>query len=1166
PESYEGQTTATTNEGIGRAASHEDAHSIGGAAERGRVWCRDIPLFAARPPRDRHDRAICTPVMSGTTSVPASPSADGSLPLTPVTAYTARTTVNADAAVFVQDDNASRCGFQRWQQRYRRWIAVRHQLSATVFARPIPFCTAKLHFKLGDLLLTGPVILGVTAWSCISVSQFDTQGSGTPPMLTMIAVFALAVRNNSPVLALTGLSFERALFYHRLMGLVTFVLTSLHGLSWLLPDQGIGGGRRRLQQQQHTDKRRVSDDGSVQQAWLSVPEHSGAVLFYLMLALVLLSVNFVRRRFFELFLRMHWLLFLAIIVFCIIHGAATILAGVVPWFLDAVFRFACVVPRNSKLTRSLTTGTEPAERLIQITKLPGDCLRIQFPRVHTGNAQAFEYEAGQYLFICIPSIAKLEWHPFTISSAPHEDLVTLHIRVQGNWTRKLSAAINSVVGETEIWQSPVLIDGPYGEVSIDVFNPTVYRHVVLFSGGIGVTPMQSIASQLSHESRPSLRRLWFVWSIRDCTMLDAMTHKSISNSSSTLGHLFAARRQSEVLVTDVYITQPADRESIDHPLADMLHVGTRPDVLATLLSMGHEAKEMKQQRVAVLVCGPPSMVASVVVQSLLAQKELGIAFDPSTPTAAYAAAPPDEHASSSTTSTTGSRWAYWWHEWRRRRQQWIALRFQLSRSLFARPVPFCTAQFDAKFGDLLVTLPLVVILVAWSCVTTAQLDTKSSGTPPQLLLLLVFALAVRNNAVLLTATGLSFERALFYLRAFGVVAFALTGSTGCRGSASNDHVLRQREHVQHDDKGFLSQAHSGAVLFYAMLALSLLSLNVIRRKFFDLFLRLHWALFLVILFFSVIHGAGLVLVGAIPRLIDVVFRHFVLTPTYAHGKTRLATIAAFEWHPFTISSAPYEDMVTLHIRVQGDWTRRVMDAFPIAMLGQSVPFPFPVQLDGPYGEVSVDIMNADVYGHVALFAGGIGVTPMVSIAKQLYHDQATGGRMMLDSMRFVWSVRTREMIDAMVAPQTAADSAKVEAQLGQFAFTNSTVPPVTSELYVTHEVAVRDGRLNDVVHCSKRPDIYSVLYSMGEQALAAGSQRVAVLVCGPGGMSTEVCAKSLAVAKQLQVAFVLCIKKRSSFESSIKWHFSEQARAAPIFRDPRFESSELIQVPCWGGT
>ena len=42
------------------------------------------------------------------------------------------------------------------------------------------------------------------------------------------------------------------------------------------------------------------------------------------------------------------------------------------------------------------------------------------------------------VFVKIPAIAKFEWHPFTISSAPEQqDFFTLHIRGVGQWTNRL---------------------------------------------------------------------------------------------------------------------------------------------------------------------------------------------------------------------------------------------------------------------------------------------------------------------------------------------------------------------------------------------------------------------------------------------------------------------------------------------------------------------------------------------------------------------------------------------------------------------------------------------------------------------------------------------------------------------------------------------------------
>lgn len=55
-------------------------------------------------------------------------------------------------------------------------------------------------------------------------------------------------------------------------------------------------------------------------------------------------------------------------------------------------------------------------------------------------------------------------------------------------------------------------------MGVDIQNPKKYKMVMLFSGGIGVTPMQSLCNQLMYEhqsNRRSLKQLSFVWIERD---------------------------------------------------------------------------------------------------------------------------------------------------------------------------------------------------------------------------------------------------------------------------------------------------------------------------------------------------------------------------------------------------------------------------------------------------------------------------------------------------------------------------------------------------------------------------------------------------------------------------------------------------------------------------
>lgn len=46
----------------------------------------------------------------------------------------------------------------------------------------------------------------------------------------------------------------------------------------------------------------------------------------------------------------------------------------------------------------------------------------------------FQYKSGQWVRIASRGLNKNEYHPFTLSSAPHEDNLTVHIRSVGPWT------------------------------------------------------------------------------------------------------------------------------------------------------------------------------------------------------------------------------------------------------------------------------------------------------------------------------------------------------------------------------------------------------------------------------------------------------------------------------------------------------------------------------------------------------------------------------------------------------------------------------------------------------------------------------------------------------------------------------------------------------------
>mmetsp|Transcript_9690 Transcript_9690/g.22300 ORF Transcript_9690/g.22300 Transcript_9690/m.22300 type:complete len:438 (-) Transcript_9690:157-1470(-) len=100
----------------------------------------------------------------------------------------------------------------------------------------------------------------------------------------------------------------------------------------------------------------------------------------------------------------------------------------------------------------------------------------------------------------------------SLSSSPGQSTVTLHIRKAGWWTKSLFA-----LAEKKDCVD-IFFEGPYGSVGVDLQNKEKYKMVILFSGGIGVTPMQSICNQLMyehHSGQRCLKNLSFVWIERD---------------------------------------------------------------------------------------------------------------------------------------------------------------------------------------------------------------------------------------------------------------------------------------------------------------------------------------------------------------------------------------------------------------------------------------------------------------------------------------------------------------------------------------------------------------------------------------------------------------------------------------------------------------------------
>jgi len=297
--------------------------------------------------------------------------------------------------------------------------SIRYRL-IRAFTCPIPYLPTSFPLLGGKSVLECICILGLAALAiAVSVNGGDPINSGTVCEFTGLAIVLLGLRNNLLTIIL-GISFERAIFFHRCGGILLLALSIIHGI---LSTEFFGASELNL---------------------------SGTILF---LGFVATSISYLVKRInFEVFYVAHVALYLLITVVAFIHNAIFLSIGIIFWAIDLSIRYIITV---HKVT---------AEAEI----LSGNVIRIILPR-------PFAYSAGQYCFLMIPSISCYQFHPFSISSAPHQSEIYFHIRVLGDWTKRLNDHIKQAIldcksGATRV-PIDIVIEGPFGIPKINLESP-----------------------------------------------------------------------------------------------------------------------------------------------------------------------------------------------------------------------------------------------------------------------------------------------------------------------------------------------------------------------------------------------------------------------------------------------------------------------------------------------------------------------------------------------------------------------------------------------------------------------------------------------------------------------------------------------------------------------
>lgn len=333
---------------------------------------------------------------------------------------------------------------------------------------------------------------------------------------------------------------------------------------------------------------------------------TGVALTLIVIVMYVFALPYARRYVFNAFWTTHKFYFW-LYLFNIMHGSARLVQPPLFWLYLLPCLVIFVIDKMISVSRNkIQIGVISAELL------PSDVTALIFKR-----PPSFEYKSGQWVRVACLNLGESEYHPFTLTSAPHEEHLSLHIRAVGPWTTNIRELYDPDRLEVKKKLPKLFLDGPYGEGHQDWYRFPV---AILVGGGIGVTPFASILKDIVHKSkiddfRFPCKKVYFLWVTRTQKQFEWMTDiiREVENNdlkNFVDVHIFITqfKEKFDFRTTMLYICerhfQKVAGKSLFTGLSATTHFG-RPQFQDILRSIGNEHPQVN--RVGVFSCGPPPM-------------------------------------------------------------------------------------------------------------------------------------------------------------------------------------------------------------------------------------------------------------------------------------------------------------------------------------------------------------------------------------------------------------------------------------------------------------------------------------------------------------------------------------------------------------------------------
>ncbi|KAI1205175.1 ferric reductase like transmembrane component-domain-containing protein [Annulohypoxylon truncatum] len=455
------------------------------------------------------------------------------------------------------------------------------------------------------------------------------RGYGSPPLAVRTGLMAQALTPIIVALAgkvnfitmLTGISHEKLNVFHRWVSYMCLFLSIVHTVPFIVQPLKDGGAAA-LRKQYYKP-------GGM--------EYTGTPPLGILVGIVVLSIPWIRHRFYNFFYRLHIPMYVVYLGLLFWHSKQEKDSWVYLYATLAIWLASCLVRlfykwQTFSIFRDWFHGLPS-----RVEELPGGMTKV------TVLAPAdFRWKPGQHCWIRIPHLSILQNHPFTIANLPKipsagikrdSDVqeIILYVRAHQGLTLDLLKSVeNHDIVEDRGRSVSIHVDGPYGGIVEDV--PALYESLIFVAGGSGISaclPWIQYTARRVAEGSAAAKNIHLIWMVRYASQIQWITEE--------LEPLINAH--PDLIQVDFFVTNsssPTVTSTDSEKNSDGGVVGGKPSEKSTTtvspkLGQVHNERPylpnilpplLTARRCFILGCGPESLRTDLANAASAAQKKV----------------------------------------------------------------------------------------------------------------------------------------------------------------------------------------------------------------------------------------------------------------------------------------------------------------------------------------------------------------------------------------------------------------------------------------------------------------------------------------------------------------------------------------------------------------